>query len=60
MQFCLTTAAKPRAADVLIKANGFGRVGVHGGKIKQPLIICLNLDLEKDCRIGKGFFYILR
>jgi hypothetical protein len=30
MQFCLTTAAKPRAADVLVKADGFGWVGVHG------------------------------
>jgi hypothetical protein len=30
MQFCLTTAAKPRAADVLVEADGFGRVGMHG------------------------------
>ncbi len=27
MQFCLTTATKARAADVLVKADGFGWVG---------------------------------
>lgn len=35
MQFCLTTATKARAADVLVKADGFGWVG-------HPLSLLLN------------------